>query len=92
MKLTIDDLKVYAKMDATERHGELGRAIRTELEERMRWMPARWRKLIRCRYILDYSAVKTGLQIGISERSVRAWTKHIARWLEDTDAYLDEMT
>jgi hypothetical protein len=92
MNLTINDLNEYAKMSATERHNERGRAIRDELNFRMRWMPIKWRRLVRCRYILRYSAVRTGIEIHVSERTVRAWTKEIAEWLEDTDKYLDELT
>lgn len=92
MVLTIDDLKEYAKMSVTERNTDRGREIRKELEERMRWMPIKWRRLVRCRYILRYSAVRTGIEIHVSERTVRAWTKEIAEWLEDTDKYLDELT
>lgn len=92
MKLTIDDLKVYAKMDATERHGELGRAIRTELEERMRWMPIRWRRLIRFRFILRYSELRTATELHVEKRTVWRWTRQIAEWLEDTDKYLETMT
>lgn len=91
MKLTINDLREYAVMNTAQRHDERGKAIRAEIEERMRWMPIGWRRLIRCRYILGYGAIKTGLQIGISERTVRAWTSKIARWLEDKDAYLNEL-
>lgn len=92
MKLTLDDLKEYAAMSVTERHTDRGREMRKELEERMRWMPIKWRRLVRCRYILRYSAVRTGIEIHVSERTVRAWTKEIAEWLADTDKYLDEMT
>ncbi len=92
MNLTIEDLKEYAKMSATERHGERGRAIRAELDERMRWMPAKWRRLIRCRFILGYSPVKTAMEIHISHTTVYDWTRQIDKWLRDKDAYLNEMT
>lgn len=92
MKLTIDDLKEYAKMDTLQRHQERGKAIRAELEERMRWMPIKWRRLIRCRFILGYSPVRTAMEIHISRTSVFELTKKIAAWLENTDEYLKEIT
>jgi hypothetical protein len=92
MELKLNHLKEYARMTAEERQSERGKSIRAELIYRMRWMPKRWRKLVRCRYILRYSAVRTGIEIHVSERTVRAWTKEIAEWLEDTDKYLEELT
>ena len=90
MELKLKHLKEYARMTATERQSEYGRAIRAELNYRMRWMPKRWRQLVRCRYIMRYSAVRTGFEIHVSERTVRTWTREIAEWLEDTDKYLEE--
>lgn len=90
--LSIKDLQEYARMSSEERRSERGREIRAELEERMLWMPARWRKLIRCRYILNYSAVKTARVMGISERTVTTWTKELSEWLADKDAYLRRQT
>ncbi len=92
MKLTIDDLKEYSKMDTLQRHQERGKAIRAELEERMRWMPIKWRRLIRCRFILGYSPTRTAMEIHISRTSVFELTKKIAAWLENTDEYLKEIT
>ena len=90
--LSIKELQEYAKMSIDERHSERGREIRAELERRMVWMPERWRKLIRCRYILRYSTVKTARVIGISERTVTTWTKELSEWLADKDAYLRKLT
>ena len=92
MKLTIEDLKEYAKMSVTERHTDRGRAIRAELEERMRWMPIKWRRLIRCRFILGYSPIKTAMEIHVSKTTVHEWTRQIDAWLKDKDAYLNELT
>ena len=92
MKLTIDDLKDYAKMGVLERHSERGKAIRKEIEERMRWMPGRWRRLIRFRFILRYSELRTATELHVEKRTVWRWTKEIAAWLEDTDKYLETMT
>ena len=92
MVLTLKDLERYKKMSVIERHSEEGKAIRAELEARMRWMPIKWRRLIRCRYILGYGALRTALEIGISTRTVTAWTADLGRWLEDKDQYLNELT
>ena len=89
--LSIYDLKEYAGMSIEERRSDRGREIREELEKRMLWMPARWRKLIRYRYILGYTAVKTARMVGISERSVTTWTKELSNWLADKDAYLRKL-
>lgn len=92
MKLTLDDLKEYAAMSVTERHTDRGREIRKELDERMRWMPIRWRRVIRCRYIMNMSVRRTSIEINASERAVYKWTRQIAEWLEDKDKYLNELT
>ncbi len=92
MNLTINDLKEYAKMSVTERHTERGKEIRKELEERMRWMPIRWRRVIRCRYIMSMSVTRTSMEINASRSAIHKWTRQIARWLEDKDKYLEEMT
>lgn len=92
MELTIEDLKEYAKMSVTERHTDRGRAIRQELEARMRWMPKRWRRLIRCRYIMSMSVTRTAIEINASRSAIHKWTRQIAQWLEDKDKYLEEMT
>ena len=92
MELTIGDLKEYAKMSVTERHSERGRAIRTEIEERMRWMPIKWRRLIRCRFILAYSEQRTAMEINVCRQTVGRWTRDIARYLKNTDEYLKEIT
>jgi hypothetical protein len=91
MKLTIDDLKAYAKLNPTERKSEHAKDIREELTMRMRWMPAKWRRLIYWRYIRDCSVVRTAMEIHVTERSVYKWTREIAAWLEDKDKYLDEL-
>jgi DNA-directed RNA polymerase specialized sigma subunit len=92
MKLMLDDLKEYAAMSVTERHTDRGREIRKELDERMRWMPIRWRRVIRCRYIMNMSVRRTSIEISASESAVKKWTRQIAEWLEDKDKYLDELT
>lgn len=92
MKLTIEDLREYAAMSVTERNTERGREIRKEIDERMRWMPIRWRRVVRCRYILNMSRRRTAIEINASESTVKNWTRQIARWLEDKDKYLDELT
>lgn len=92
MNLTIDDLKEYAKMSVTERRTDRGRAIRAELEERMRWMPIKWRRVIRCRYIMNMSVTRTSIEINASRSAVFKWTGQIARWLRDKDEYLNEIT
>jgi DNA-directed RNA polymerase specialized sigma subunit len=92
MKLTIEDLREYAAMSVTERNTDRGREIRKEIDERMRWMPIRWRRVVRCRYIMNMSLRRTAIEINASESSVKKWTRQIARWLEDKDKYLDELT
>ncbi len=89
--LSIKDLQEYAMMSIEERRSDRGREIREELEKRMLWMPERWRKLIRYRYILRYTAVKTSRSIGISVRTVTTWTKELSEWLADKDAYLRKL-
>ena len=92
MVLTIDVLNEYRNMDALERHSERGKAIRAEMEERMRWMPIRWRRLIRYRYILRYSALRTATELNVHRNTVTNWTHEIERWLEDKETYLNEQT
>ena len=92
MVLTIDDLKEYSRMSVTEKHGERGKEIRAELDMRMRWMPIKWRRLIRCRFILGYSEQRTAMEINVHKRTVGRWTREIAEYLEDTDKYLNEIT
>ena len=92
MVLTLDVLKEYAAMDTLQRHSERGKAIRAELEERMRWMPIRWRRLIRYRYILRYSALRTATELNVHKNTVTNWTHEIERWLEDKETYLNEQT
>ena len=90
MKLTIEDLREYAKMDVITRHTDRGKEIRQELNERMRWMPMRWRRIVRCRYIMGMSILRTSMELNISKASVTRGTREIARWLVDTDKYLEE--
>ena len=79
-------------MSVTERHTDRGKAIRQELEERMRWMPTRWRRIVRCRYIMDYSVTRTAMELNIHRNTVLNWTREIAEWLEDTEKVLDSET
>lgn len=89
--LSIKDLQEYAMMSIEERRSDRGREIREEMEKRMLWMPDRWRKLIKYRYILGYTSVKTSRMIGISVRTVTTWTKELSEWLADKDAYLRKL-
>lgn len=92
MKLMLKDLNEYRKMSDQQRRGERGQAIRAELEYRMRWMPRKWRLVVKCRFIKRMSAVKTAMECHISDRTYTNRVSEIAEWLEDTDKYLEEMT
>ena len=92
MKLTIKILNEYRRMSDAQRLSERGTAIRAELNYRMRWMPRKWRNLVRARYIKRMSCVRAAMEIHVSERTFNTWVREIAEWLEDTDRYLEELT
>ena len=91
MELKLKDLNEYRKMSDAQRRSERGQAIRAELEYRMRWMPRKWRLLVKCRYVRRMSVVKTCIEANISRTTFDRRRRELAEWLEDTDRYLEEM-
>lgn len=91
MELRLKDLNEYRKMSDAQRRSERGQAIRAELEYRMRWMPRKWRLLVKYRYVKRMSVVKTCIEAKISSTTFDRRRKELAEWLEDTDKYLEEM-
>lgn len=91
MVLRIKDLNEYRRMSDQQRRGERGQAIRAELEYRLRWMPKKWRLIVKFRYIKRMSVVRTAMECNISDRTYNNRVREIAEWLEDADKYLDEM-
>lgn len=88
--MTLADLKRYRRMTDEERETEHGCAIMAELYDNMRWMPQKWREIVRVRYIERRSVVQTCMELHIGKTTYLRRTKELAEWLEDTERYLRE--
>lgn len=86
--MTLAELKRYRRMTDEERETEHG--ITAELNDRMRWMPHKWREIVRVRYIERRSVVQTCMELHIGKTTYLRRTKELAEWLEDTERYLRE--
>lgn len=87
MKLTLADLKRYRRMTNAERNND---PIKEEIYDRMRWMPEKWRRIVKVRYIERRSVAYTCMELHIGKTTYLRRTKELAEWLEDTEKYLRE--
>ena len=79
MNLTFADLK------ECKRNTDRAKAIRAELDFRLRWMPKDLREIARQRFVMKRSMVRTCMELSISHSTYCRRVTSLAEWLIDTN-------